>query len=341
MRDDFLQIEEASPIRRGWDTGQTMAHIRQLPVWAGPIELRQLFGGLQNRTYFITDGDGARYVARSGFDQGRIRQTSVVACTLAAARLGIGPALRYAEPGLTITDFVHGPQVRHEQQRDPAVLARIIDVLKVMHGGSEALTGPVSYWAPFHTVRRYLDDLEKGFAATGHTPSPWAAEVPFFRSVTHRLERAIGPCNPVFTHNDLGFANIMFRTPREEALWLIDWDGGGYGNPLWDLAEMAMWANADEALDRFLLSCYFGQLSEAPLRDRLHEHVAFKIMAALRLMTECMQAAVDPYYYLSPEEVRESMRANFADQQTTLAGIVDLLRPTFERLWQTHGEQYR
>lgn len=341
MRDDFLQLNEISVIHRDWGTRKTIEHIRGLPIWAGEIELRQLFGGLQNRTYFITDADGKRYVARSGFDQGRICQTSVVACTIAAAKLGIGPTLRYAEPNLTITDFVHGPQVQLEQQRDPKVIARILDVMKIMHGGSEALPGPVTLWAPFHTVRRYLKDLEDGIPSAGIPPSQWSQEVPFWREVTHRLERSIGPFTPVLTHNDLGFANIMFRTPAQEQIWFIDWDGGGYGNPMWDVAEMSMWATTDEALDRFVLTHYCGKVSESRMKDLLREHVAFKMMAALRLIAECAQATLDPCYYLSEEEVAESMRVNFAGQVTKVTGLVDLLRPIFEGLWATHGSEYR
>ena len=341
MKDDISLIVEDSVIKRNWGTQRTIEHIRSLPIWAGDIEIKQLFGGLQNRTYFITDKDGRRYVARSGFDQGRIRQTSVVCCTIAAARLGIGPALRYAEPNLTITDFVHGPQVQLEQQRDPALIRRILDVMKVMHAGPDALPGAVSYWAPFQTVRRYLEDLEHGIPGQGVPASQWAAEVPLWRDVTYRLERAIGPFTPTFTHNDMGFANMMFRTPAREEIWFIDWDGGGFGNPKWDVAEMAMWATTDEELDRSLLTYYHGASAEARMSDLLHEHVALKITAALRLITECAQATLDPTYYLSPDEVRQSMDTNFTGQEQQLTGLVDLLRPIFDGMWQQHGHLYR
>jgi hypothetical protein len=34
------------------------------------------------------------------------------------------------------------------------------------------------------------------------------------------------------------------------------------------------------------------------------------------------------------------MRVNFAGQQADLAGLVDLVRPMFSRLWETHGHEY-
>ena len=340
MRDNFCQLSEISVLHRDWDNGRTAEHILGLPIWSGKVQLKQKFGGLQNRTYFVIDGDGKQYVVRCGFDQFRTRQTSVVACTIGAHRLGIGPALRYAEPNLTITDFVHGAQIQLSQQRDPGVVAKIIQSMKVLHGGSDVLPGSVSYWWAFHTVRRYLAEMETGLPATNCQPSAWIGEVPFFREVTHRLERAIGPFIPVFTHNDLGFANMMFRTPAQEGVWFIDWDGGGYGHPMWDVAEMAMWADGDEEFDRYVLGLYCGSVSEGRMRELLREHNAMKIMASLRLITECAVAILDPYFYLTPAEMSESMRVNFSGQEADLTGLVDLIRPSFDKLWAAHGTEY-
>jgi thiamine kinase-like enzyme len=340
MKDDYFGTSEVSVIRRDWDRHRTAEHIKTLPLWSGPIELKQMFGGLQNRTYFVTDADSQRYVIRCGFDQFRTRQTSIVACTIAAARLGVGPALRYAEPNLTITDFVAGPQIQLPEQKDPQVIAKVIASMKVLHNGSEALPGSVSYWWVFHTVRRYLAEMESGLPSTNFQPSEWVSEAAFFRDVTHRLERAIGPFKPVLTHNDLGFANMMFSTPAKESIWFIDWDGGGYGNPMWDVAEMAMWADGGEELDRYVLGLYCGKLGAVRMKELLREHVAMKIMASVRLITEVMVAVMDPYYYLTPDEMAESMKVNFSDQRAQLAGLVDLIRPMFERLWTAHGADY-
>jgi thiamine kinase-like enzyme len=340
MRDDFQQINEISRLRRDWDSERTQSYIRELPVWTGRIDLRQRFGGLQNRTYFVTDGDGKRYVVRCGFDQYRTRQTSVVHCTLAAARLGIGPQLRYAEPNLTITDFVTGPQMQVTQLRDPEFIAKVIRTIRIMHENSEAISESISYWWAFHTVRRYLKTMETGAAPTQWKPSQWVAEVPFFREVSHRLERAIGPFIPCFTHNDLTYVNIMYSSPAKERIWLIDWDGGAYGHPMWDIAEMSLLTGVDDEFDRYALTCYWGKVSEARMKTLLHEHRAFKMMAGLRLITEVMVTAHDPYFYLTPEEMAESMKISFPGQQLHLNGLADLLRPGFNAMWAAYGHDY-
>jgi len=340
MQDDFQLVNEVSRLRRDWDTQRTQQYIRELPIWTEPVELAQKFGGLQNRTYFATDGDGKRYVVRCGFDQYRTRQTSVVHCILAAARLGVGPQLRYAEPNLTITDFVTGPQMQVEQLRDSEFIAEVVKTIKIMHEGSEAISESISYWWAFHTVRRYLKTMETGAAPTQWKQSERIAEVPFFREVSYRLERAIGPFIPCFTHNDLTYVNIMYSTPEKRKIWLIDWDGGAYGHPMWDIAEMSLLTGVDDEFDRYVLTCYWGKVSEARMKTLVHEHRAFKMMAGLRLITEVMVTAHDPYFYLTPEEMGRSMAISFPGQQLHLNGLADLLRPGFEAMWQAYGHNY-
>lgn len=339
MKDDYFESSEIPGLRRAWDTERTQEYIRALPCWTGAIQIEQKFGGLQNRTYFATDSAGKRYAVRCGFDQYRTRQTSVVNCTIAAWKLGLGPRLRYAEPSLTITDFVPGPKMQAEQLKQPSVMTEVIERMKIMHNGADAVEETMSYWWAFHTVRRYLDAMEKGKAATDFQPSEWVDEVPFFRDVTYRLERAIGPYTPTFTHNDLAYVNMIFKAENE--VWFIDWDGGGFGHPMWDLAEMLMWLEGDEEMDRFALTCYCGKVGEKRMRDLLHEHQAFKMMASLRLITEVMETALDPNFYLTPEEMGKSMEEFFPGEQAHLNGLIDLLRPNFERLWQRFGDNYQ
>lgn len=340
MRDDFLQINDLSGLLREWDTSRTQDYIRRLPIWTGAIEITQKFGGLQNRIYFVTDADGKRYVARCGFDQYRTRQTSVIQCIRAAARLGIGPQLRYAEANLSITDFVKGPQMQLSDVRDPAVISRVINTVKLLHHGEDSLDESISYWWPFHTLRRYLRTMQSGHPATEYRPSEWLSEVPFFREVSLRLERAIGPFIPRLTHNDLHFVNIMFSSPAREQIWLIDWDGGAYGHPMWDIAEMSLFTGVDDDYDRFVLRCYWGQTSRAQMDKLVHEHRAFKIMAALRLIVEVMVTAHDPHFYLTPEEMGESMTFMFPGQEAHVNSLITVLRPTFESLWEAYGNNY-
>jgi hypothetical protein len=62
-------------------------------------------------------------------------------------------------------------------------------------------------------------------------------------------------------------------------------------------------------------------------------------MAALRLITETMDANLDPYFYLTPEEMSSSMKVILPDQKAELEGLIDLLLPRFEDLWARYGAE--
>lgn len=334
MRDDGPTYSEISQVRRQWTPEQVRTHIAKLPIWDEQVEIRQKFGGLTNRTYFAYVDGRPRYAIRVGFDQYRTRQTSVIQCTLAAHELGIGPRLVYAEPNLSVTEFVEGTGLELQQMQDPAIMRRIIDRMKVVHGGRHAVRETVSYWWPFDTVRRYMNAMENGKAATGFTPSPWADRLPRYREITDRLERAIGPFLPTFTHNDMAFVNMILSPAGE--IMLIDWDGGGFGHPMFDLGEMLMWAEADEATCIAAVEHYHGPLPAARMRSVLTEVHAFQTIAALRLVTECLETDLDPYYHVTPDEFAEGMREVLPGQTPALIGLAELLLPRFESLWSEY-----
>ena len=338
MVDENAMIAEISRVRRDWSAQQTRDYIATLPFWNCKISLEQHFGGLQNRTYFANTEDGRRYAVRTGFDQARTRQTSVVQCTIAAHTLGLGPRLAYAEPNLTVVEFVAGKGLTLQQMKDPEIIRMIVDRMKILHEGAWAIQETISYWWPFDTVRRYLKWMETGRAATGFIPSRWASRVPELRKITHRLEKVIAPFIPQFTHNDMVFVNMMFDERGD--ISFIDWDGGAYGHPMWDLAEMLMWAEADEDVTRDAVLYYHGELTPVALAQKLREVRAFQIMAAMRIITESMDAQLDPFYYLTPVEMTQSMKVILPDQETSLEGLIELLIPRYEGLWERYKGEF-
>jgi thiamine kinase-like enzyme len=322
-------FSEVSCVRRQWTPDQVRDYAAALPIWKEPVEIRQKFGGLTNRTYFAYVDGKPRYAIRVGFDQYRTRQTSVIQCTLAAHTLGLGPRLIYAEPNLSVTDFVVGTGMQLEQMKEPAMMRRIIDRMKVVHTGGWAVAETISYWWPFDTVRRYMNAMEHGWK-----PSPWAPRLTRYREITRRLERAIGSFLPTFTHNDMAFVNMIISPTGE--IMLIDWDGGGYGHPMFDLGEMLMWAEADEQTCLMAVDYYFGSLTAREMKQRLAEVHSFQTIAALRLVTECLETDLDPFYHVTPEEFAEGMREVLPGQTPALIGLAEMLLPRFETLWSQY-----
>ena len=153
-------FQEISRVRRNWTPAETISYISALPIWEGEVSVEQKFGGMRNRMFFVTRKDGRKYAVRVGFDDSRTRQTTVVQCAIAAHMLGVGPRLVYAEPNLTITDFIEGKAMQAEQMTDPAIMKQIIDRMKILHNGGHAIQETISFCWPFDSVRRFLNTLE-------------------------------------------------------------------------------------------------------------------------------------------------------------------------------------
>ena len=329
---------EIPVIRRDWSSEKTGQHIKSLPIWEGPVEVVQKLGGFQNRTYFVTREDGKRFAARVGFDQYRTRQTSVVQCTNAAYKLGLGPELVYFEPNLTVTRFVEGKQMEFEQMQDPGIIKRVVERLKILHSGGYAVQESISYWWVFDTVRRYLSSMVYGKEATGFKPSKWVDKVPHFLDVTNRLEKLIDPYIPCFTHNDVVYPNMIFD--KNDEIMIVDWDGGGYGHPMWDLGEMLMWGEADAELTEFALDAYLGDVEKTCKEQKLLDIKVFQVMSALRIVTEVLETLLDPYFYLTPEEMSESMKITLPDQRPELEGMADICMPRFEEMLEKYRHSF-
>ena len=96
------------------------------------------------------------------------------------------------------------------------------------------------------------------------------------RRWSRQLQKAVGPIDVVFGHNDLLPANLLDDGDR---LWLIDWDYAGFNSPLFDLGGLASNNGLSEAQERWLLETYF----DTALTDALwHRYQAMKCASLLR-----------------------------------------------------------
>jgi len=124
------------------------------------------------------------------------------------------------------------------------------------------------FWV-FHVLRDYFRTLSHANHLQVPNIPRWAAEV-------ERLERAQMPLPIIFGHHDLLPTNFMDDGKR---LWLIDWEYGGFGTAMFDLANIASNNQFREAAEYDLLTRYFErQPDEATLRS----FYAMKTASALR-----------------------------------------------------------
>lgn len=254
------------------------ARVAALPIWFGRVDPEPLKGGITNHNFAVLDR-GQRYVVRVGADipvHGIVRANELAA-SRAAYLAGVSPRVAYSEPGVLVLDFIDGRTFTPEDVRDPANLPRMVDLLRLCHQEiPKHLRGPGFMFWVFHVVRDYAHTLQAGNSR--HLPI-----LPDLLQRAEALERAVGPIDVAFGHNDLLAANFMDDGHR---LWLVDWDYAGFNSPLFDLGGLASNSELTPAATDELLALYFGK----PVDDDLRRRAA--AMTAASLLRETMWSMV-------------------------------------------------
>lgn len=259
------------------------ARVAALPCWRGRVRLEPLPGGLSNRAFVVDDGVG-RYVARCGNDLTvhHVFRDRERAASEAAYAAGLAPAVIHAAPGVLVLRYIEGRTLTEADLR--ADHARITALLRRCHRlVGRLLAGPASMFWVFHVLRDYARTL----ATTGTD----AGELARYVALADGLEAQQVPLPIVFGHHDLLPGNLLDDGKR---LWLIDWEYGGFGTALFDLANLAGNGSFTDADDARLLEHYFdGTVSDALRR-------AFDAMKVASALREAMWAMVSAVHLSAP-----------------------------------------
>jgi thiamine kinase-like enzyme len=235
---------------------------RGLACWRKPVTPVPLGGGISNHNFLVEDC-GARFFVRIGddFEVHNVLRRFELAASRAAHAAGISPEVIHAEPGAMVFRHIEGRTLAPEDVRDPAVLARIVPLVRACHRElPRHFRGPTPAFWVFQVVRDYAARL----AEEGHRLS---GELPRYLAAAERLEAAVGPVEIVFGHNDLLAANLI---DDGERLWLVDWEYAGLNSPLFDLGGLASNNELSPVLEERLLELYFDAPATDDLRRRYH-----------------------------------------------------------------------
>jgi thiamine kinase-like enzyme len=250
--------------------------LARLSCWQRPVTLAPLEGGLTNISYVADDGV-EKFVVRCGDDipAHHVFRDRERAAARAAFAAGLSPEVVHAESGITVLRHIEGRTLGEADLR--ANVPRIVSLLKTCHGEvGRHLRGPANMFWVFHVIRDYVRLLD--------------AETTYL-ALSDRLERLQVPLPIVFGHHDLLPGNFIDDGKR---LWLIDWEYGGFGTPMFDLANLSSNGGFDEVEDRLLLDAYFEGKATAELR---HAFGAMKAASALR---EALWAMVSDVHLKTP-----------------------------------------
>jgi thiamine kinase-like enzyme len=217
---------------------------RALGPSGGPPD--PLSGGITNRNYRLTLGDQDCVLRLPGQDTQLlgIDRVSERLAAQRAADLGIGPQLLYADEDCIVTAFVAGRPVDPDQLRgDPTEVAR---ALRGFHDSGLEL--PTRFWVP---------DLLRAYAslvtARGAVLPPAYERA---QQLVDLIAARLPPSDPVPCHNDLLAGNLIRTDTR---VLLVDWEYAGLGHRYFDLGNLAVNNDFDEAAERELLEAYFGE----------------------------------------------------------------------------------
>jgi thiamine kinase-like enzyme len=273
------------------------SRIAKLSCWRGPVSLEALKGGLTNIS-FVATVRSERFVVRCGEDipvHHVFRDRERAAC-VAAFKAGLSPELVHVEPGITVLRFIEG---RTFTEPDLARhLGRLMPMLKTCHGTmARYLRGPASSFWVFHVIRDYV-------ALLGADRR--------YLEMADRLEQAQVPLAIVFGHHDLLPGNFIDDGSR---IWLIDWEYGGFGTAMFDLANLSANGGFGVAEDAALLDGYFEGKVDDSLRG------AFSAMKAASALREALWALVSDRHLKTPGvDYQAHARDYFARFEKLMAG---------------------
>jgi thiamine kinase-like enzyme len=272
---------------RDWQgTGMTAieGRIRALPLWKGAVTIEPLRGGLSNESFLVKE-PGGRHVVRIGrdFPFHHVSREREIMTARAAHAAGFAPQVRYAEPGIMVTEYLgartfDSDDVRANAERIAALVRRFHEEMPRHVSGAGFM-----FWV-FHVIRDYARTLLAG-------GSRLKSELPRFLALAEELERAQKPLPIVFGHNDLLPANFLDDGKR---LWLIDFEYAGFNTAMFDVAGIASNAGMSEAEADALLAAYFGEQTDRTLRK------AFVAMQCASLLREAMWSMVSELHLDAP-----------------------------------------
>jgi thiamine kinase-like enzyme len=205
-------------------------------------------GGLSNHAWRV-DQDGLCYFVRfggRGSESLGVDRRSECRVLGAVSAAGLAPEVMICDPDrdLLVTRFIRATTWPREAARDMGNLRRIGAALRVLHS---LPLRPGIAGVSFAAQARFLED-QLGAAGSAHAAIRRVAAAAFETLVGR--EQIVALC-----HNDLHHLNILDDGDR---LWLVDWEYGGCGDPLFDLASFLCQHESTHEERKVLLSAYAG-----------------------------------------------------------------------------------
>ena len=215
-----------------------------------PGSIISLKGGITNQNFRLEE-DGQLFVLRVG---GRdthllgVDRSHERAASRIAGQLGVGAEVVLVLPDrdAMVTRFIEGPTLTPETAGEPGTLRRIVESIRLVHGGS-AFPGRFSAFGAARTLHGLA--LERGVRPP--------AELNEALRLLARIEAALpSRDSDVPCHDDLLPGNFIDDGRR---IRIIDWEYAAMGDRFFDLGNLAVNLSLPDAACEALLAQYFGE----------------------------------------------------------------------------------
>ncbi len=243
--------------------------IKSLPVWKNLENIEPLEGGITNLNFLVSDS-GSKSVVRLGSDipEHLVYRSNEIIVSEAAYQIGVSPKLIYNEPGVLVLEFIESKTLEPKTVREN--LYKIVPIIRKIHDEiPNKLSGqPQIFWV-FYVIKYYSNFLLKN-------NSSHISLIPSLLKKAEKLEKLSSPREIVFGHNDLLAANFLDDGSK---IWVVDWEYGGFNDPLFDIGGLSSNNDLDENLEKEVLQMYF---KEKPSKDLIIKYNAMKTASLLR-----------------------------------------------------------
>ena len=243
--------------------------IKSLPIWKNLENIEPLEGGITNLNFLVSDS-GSKSVVRLGSDipEHLVYRSNEIIVSEAAYQIGVSPKLIYNEPGVLVLEFIESKTLEPKTVREN--LNKIVPIIRIIHDEiPNKLSGqPQIFWV-FYVIKYYSNYLL-------NNNSSHISLIPSLLKKAEKLEKLSSPREIVFGHNDLLAANFLDDGSK---IWVVDWEYGGFNDPLFDIGGLSSNNDLDENLENEVLEMYF---KEKPSKDLIIKYNAMKTASLLR-----------------------------------------------------------
>ncbi len=243
--------------------------IKSLPIWKNLENIEPLEGGITNLNFLVSDS-GSKSVVRLGSDipEHLVYRSNEIIVSEAAYQIGVSPKLIYNEPGVLVLEFIESKTLEPKTVREN--LNKIVPIVRKIHDEiPNKLSGqPQIFWV-FYVIKYYSNYLL-------NNNSSYISLIPSLLKKAEKLEKLSSPREIVFGHNDLLAANFLDDGSK---IWVVDWEYGGFNDPLFDIGGLSSNNDLDENLENEVLEMYF---KEKPSKDLIIKYNAMKTASLLR-----------------------------------------------------------